>query len=70
MRCVIWYQLYNLKNVKNTMEECLLKITLLHRYFSCFLNCTNGTKSRKTSVYQFIKHEKKMTRMSKITWGL
>ena len=24
-----------------------LKVTLLHRYFSRFLNCTNGTKSRK-----------------------
>ena len=22
MRCAIWYHLYNLKNVKNTQEEC------------------------------------------------
>ena len=34
------------------MEECfkpatLLKVTLLHGRFSRFLNCTNGTKSRK-----------------------
>ena len=26
----------------------LLKVTLLHRRFSYFLNCANGTKSRKT----------------------
>ena len=25
----------------------LLKVTLLHGCFSCFLNCTNGTKSHK-----------------------
>ena len=38
------------------MEECcrlkpvnLLKITLLHRCLSHFLNCTNGTKLRKAS---------------------
>ena len=30
------------------MEECyLLKVTFLHGSFSRFLNCTNGTKSRK-----------------------
>ena len=34
--CAIWYHLYNLKNVKN-------------RYFSRFLNCTNGTESLKAS---------------------
>ena len=27
----------------------LLKVTLLHGYFSRFLNCTNATKSRKAS---------------------
>ena len=41
------------------MEECffskvagfatLLKVALLHGCFSRFLNCTNGTKSRKAS---------------------
>ena len=41
------------------MEECyfskvagpatLLKVTLLHRCFSRYLNCANGNKSRKTS---------------------
>ena len=32
--CAIWYHWNN------------LKIALLHGCFSCFLNCTNGTKSR------------------------
>ena len=52
MFCAIWYHLYNLKNVKNTHEGVLLlvlKVTLLHGCFSRFLNCTNGTKSRKAS---------------------
>ena len=31
----------------------LLKVTLLHMCFSCFLNCTNGTKSRKASHMVF-----------------
>ena len=30
----------------------LLKVTLLHECFSRFLNCTNGTKSSKTSHIQ------------------
>ena len=46
--------LYNLKNVKNTSEgvlllvklQALIKITLLHGYFSHFLNYTDDTKSR------------------------
>ena len=49
VRCVIWYHLYDLKNVKNThggVVILVLKLTLLHGCFSCFLNCTNGTKSR------------------------
>ena len=51
MRCVIWYHLYNLKNLKYThggvlIFATLLKLTLLHGSFSRFLNCTNGTKSR------------------------
>ena len=33
--------------------ETLIKVTLLHRCFSRFLNCTNGIKSRKTSPYYF-----------------
>ena len=52
--CAIWYHWNNLKNVKNTLggrllllkPTTLLKIALLHGCFSCFLNCTNGTKSR------------------------
>ena len=53
MCCAIWYYLYNLKNVKNTYgwllrlkPATLLKLILLHRCFSRFLNWTNGTKSR------------------------
>ena len=49
-----------LKTWKAPREECycskvsvksvtLLRVTLLHRYFSCFLNCINRTKSRKAS---------------------
>ena len=58
MPCTIWCYMYNLKNVKNTHGEVLLlvklettsvKVTFLHGRFSCFLNCTNGTKSHKTS---------------------
>ena len=52
MLCAIWYHLYYLKNVKYTYggkPATLLKVTLLHGCFSCFLNCTNGTKSRKES---------------------
>ena len=30
----------------------LLKVTLLYGCFSCFLNCTNGAKSRKASHLQ------------------
>ena len=64
MRCAIWYHLYNLKNVKNShggvliltrfrlKPATLLKLTLLHWYFSRFLNCTNGTKSRNTSHFK------------------
>ena len=54
----IWYQLYNLKNVKNTHGGALLQVklqasltvTLLPGYFSGFLNCPNGTKSRKAYI--------------------
>ena len=34
------------------MEECYL--TLLRGCFSCFLNCTNGTKSRKVPQWHSI----------------
>ena len=59
MRCVIWYHLYILKNVKNAhggvlllvelKPATLLEITLLRGCFSRFLNCANGTKSRNAS---------------------
>ena len=59
MLCTIWYRLYNLRNVKTTHEgvlllaklqfAILLKVTLLHGRISRFLNCRNGTKSRKAS---------------------
>ena len=32
----------------------LLKVTLFHEYFSCFLNCTTSIKSRKASLYKNI----------------
>ena len=33
----------------------LLKLALLHGCFSCFLNCTNATKSRKASHIFYLK---------------
>ena len=51
--CSILYHLYNLKNMKNTHGGVLLLVklraTILHGCFSCFLNCTSSTKSRKAS---------------------
>ena len=59
MHCSIWYHLYNFKILKNThggvlilVKLCrlkpatLIKLTLHRWWFSCFLNGTNGTKSR------------------------
>ena len=46
---------YNWKNMKITHQSCilqpatLLKVSPLYGCFSHFLNCTNGTKSRKVS---------------------
>ena len=59
MWCVaqIWYKLHYLKKVKNNHERVLLlvlKLTLLHGCFSRFLNCKNGTKSRKASQMVFL----------------
>ena len=42
----ILYHMCNLKNLKNTHGNLLLE-TLFHGYFSRFLNCRNGTISRK-----------------------
>ena len=57
MLCTIWYDLYNLENVKNTHGgvllvvklQAVLKVTLLHGCFSRFSNCANGTKLHKAS---------------------
>ena len=61
MLCAIWHHLYNFKNVKNTHGAvlCLVKLQAktcnftksytLPWVFVTFLNCTNGTKSRKAS---------------------
>ena len=47
---VIWYHLYNLKNVKNTHGGMLrLESNTPPWVFSRFFNCTNVTKSRNAS---------------------
>ena len=43
--CAIWFHLYNLKNVKNIHRGTLSPLV-----FSCFLDCTNGTKLRNTTT--------------------
>ena len=35
--------------VQENEADNFQKVTLLHGCFSCFLNCTNGTKSHNTS---------------------
>ena len=55
--CAICCYLYNLKIRENTHGgvsllvklQAVIKVTLLHGCFSHFLNCANGTKSRKAS---------------------
>ena len=54
MLCAIWYDICNLKNVKNNYGGMLLLVELQASpssvgVFSRFLNCTNDTTSRKTS---------------------
>ena len=52
VHCAIWYDLHNLKNVKNTHGGVLilaLKLTLLHWCFSRSLHCTNDTKPSNVS---------------------
>ena len=59
MLCTIWYHLCNLKKRKkhswrsDTSACNFLKVSLLHECFSRFLNCVNGTKSRKASHILF-----------------
>ena len=45
----ICYQLYNLKNVKNTHGKALFSVKLLHECFSRFFKFTIDTKSRNAS---------------------
>ena len=62
MHCAICYHLHNFKNVGNTHRGVLLLVKLHASacnftksntppwvFFTYFLNCTNGTKSRSTS---------------------
>ena len=54
-----WYHLYNLKNVKNNHGGVLLLVLKITPpwVFSCFSNCTNGTKLSNTSqILKFIKY--------------
>ena len=51
MRCTIWCYSHNFKNAKNTHGGVLLFVKL-QGCFSRFLNCINGTKSRKLSHIQ------------------
>ena len=45
--CMVWYHLYNLENtLEGVLAYNLQNVALLHGCFSCFWNCTNGTKSR------------------------
>ena len=50
MFCAIRYHLYNLKNMKNTHGGVLFLVTLLHGYFSSFLNCINCTKLQNITI--------------------
>ena len=61
MLCDIWYHLYILECMENTHKEVLLSVKLQASalnfiksnsppgVFFTFLNCANGTKSRKAS---------------------
>ena len=40
--------------VAGVLSATLLKVTLLHGCFSCFLNCKNGTKSCNASIIFYI----------------
>ena len=63
MRCPSWHHLYNLENIKNTLERVLLlqpttslKVTLFRGCFSrVFLHCTYGTESLKFISYSVMK---------------
>ena len=70
MLCAIWYNLHNLKNLKNTHggmillvkllhPTTLLKVTLLYGCFSLFKTCANANKSHKASHMKhcIVKHK-------------
>ena len=44
-----------LRDLVTLQLATLLKVTLLHWRFSRFLNCTNGTKSRKIYVCMYVR---------------
>ena len=66
MLCVIWYHLYNLKNLKSTHGGVLFSVKLQAEacnftksisspwVFFLFSNCTNGTKLRNASYFIYI----------------
>ena len=62
----LWYHLYNLKNVKNTLVGMLLliklqaklNITLLHECFSRLLNCAKVPNCLTYFMYLFALHKK------------
>ena len=58
------------KNVKNIYGGVILlvKVSLLHRCFSCFLNCANGTKSHKTSPLSFPYYYSAFVRQEKLSF--
>ena len=65
MICAIWYHLYNSKNMKNTHGKVSLlvarnfsKSTLLEGCFPRFLNCADGTKSRKATEITCLTHSR------------
>ena len=64
MRCAIWYRLYDFKKHEKQSQRSvtLLKVTLLHGCFSCFLNCTNVTKSGNAS------HVSLVSDVSMVNW--
>ena len=58
MFCAVWYQLYNLRNVKHPWRSVTFsKSNTPSWIFFTFLNCANITKSRTASHYKY-KHSK------------
>ena len=55
---------YYFSKIADEKPATLLKVTLLHGCFSRFLNCTNGTKSCKTSLRNLFTHANDSLHMS------